>query len=146
MPKHAFNMWVSNHNRLPTRQRLASWGVIPTDACCLCSNMPESRDHLLLTCDFASAIWSQIFVRLTPSHRQLLSWAELLSWTRQSSTAAPSLLRKVTAQAAVYHIWHQRNNLLHNNLTIHPSAIFRIIDRQFATPSLEGDIRSVGDR
>lgn len=27
VPKYAFNMWVSNLNRLPTRMRLASWDM-----------------------------------------------------------------------------------------------------------------------
>ncbi|XP_010480899.1 PREDICTED: uncharacterized protein LOC104759698 [Camelina sativa] len=130
VPKHAFNMWVSNSNRLPTRQRLVAWGVINSADCCICSAMPETRDHVLLTCDFASAIWSKVLNRLSPSHRQICTWSELLSWMRQSTEQAPSLLRKVAAQASVYHIWRQRNNVLHNNLRIPPSAIFKIIDRE----------------
>lgn len=102
VPKHAFNMWVSTLNRLPTRQRLVSWGAISSADCCLCSSLPETRDHLLLACNFASQIWSQVFTKLSPSHRLLSSWAELLSWTRHSTIQAPSLLRKVVAQATVY--------------------------------------------
>ncbi|CAL9213946.1 unnamed protein product, partial [Arabidopsis halleri] len=105
VPKLAFHMWVSNLNRLPTRQRLASWGVITSADCCLCSAATESRDHLFLSCVYASEIWSQVFSRLAPSRRLVFSWAELLSWTRHSSSQAPSLLRKVAAQATVYHIW-----------------------------------------
>ncbi|KAG7548232.1 Reverse transcriptase domain [Arabidopsis suecica] len=130
VPRHAFNMWVSTLNRLPTRQRLAAWGVSPSDLCCLCSTSTESRDHLLLSCDFASSIWNCVFSRLTPSHRMLFTWAELLSWSSLSSVQAPSLLRKVAAQASVYHIWRQRNNVLHNNLRIPPATIFKNIDRE----------------
>ncbi|KAL9292824.1 putative RNA-directed DNA polymerase [Arabidopsis thaliana] len=130
VPKHAFNMWLTTLNRLPTRQRLLSWGVIFDASCCLCSTLPELRDHLLLTCEFAASIWTQVFRRLSPSHRQLLTWAELLSWTRHSTSSAPSLLRKVVSQAVSYHIWHQRNNYLHNNLWITASGTFKLIDRQ----------------
>ncbi|KAG7552255.1 Reverse transcriptase domain [Arabidopsis thaliana x Arabidopsis arenosa] len=129
VPKHAFNMWVSTLNRLPTRQRLASWGVSPTMDCCLCSALPETRDHLLLSCVFATAVWSQVFCRLSPSHRLPLTWDELLSWTRHATLQAPSILRKVAAQASVYHIWRQRNNALHNGIRIPPSTIFKTIDR-----------------
>jgi len=123
-------MWVTTLNRLPTRQRLASWGVISSADCCLCSSLPETRDHLLLVCDYSSQIWSLIFARLTPSHRLICTWDELLSWTRLSTNQAPSLLRKVAAQAVVYHIWRQRNNVLHNDHRIHPSALFKMIDRE----------------
>lgn len=116
--------------RPTTRQRLASWGVIQSDVYCLCAKDSESRDHLLISYDYASAIWSQVFSRLSPLSRQFLTWDELLSWTRLDTAQAPSLLRKVAAQATIYHIWRQRNNVLHNDQRIPPSAIFRIIDRE----------------
>ncbi|KAG7551508.1 Reverse transcriptase domain [Arabidopsis thaliana x Arabidopsis arenosa] len=128
IPKHAFNMWVSHLNRLPTKQRLRSWGIIDSSSCSFCSTAVESRDHLLITCNFSSTIWLQILARLDP--RQLfLSWTELLSWIRSSSQAAPSLLRKIVAQASIYHIWKQRNNVVHNQIFIPTSALFKLIDR-----------------
>ncbi|KAG7579142.1 Reverse transcriptase domain [Arabidopsis thaliana x Arabidopsis arenosa] len=130
VPKHAFNMWVSHLNRLPTRQRLASWGHINSTSCCLCTIASESRDHLLLLCEFSSQIWRLVFNRICPRQRLFSSWQELLSWTRFSSPAAPSLLRKLAAQVVVYNIWRQRNNLLHNSQRLAPSLIFRFVDRE----------------
>ncbi|CAG7886632.1 unnamed protein product, partial [Brassica rapa] len=67
VPKYAFNMWIANADRLPTRTRLASWGLnIPT-CCPLCSSHHETRDHLLLTCDFSKEIWRWLFDRLDRS-------------------------------------------------------------------------------
>ncbi|KAG7595163.1 Endonuclease/exonuclease/phosphatase superfamily [Arabidopsis thaliana x Arabidopsis arenosa] len=130
VPKHAFNMWVSHLDRLPTRQRLASWGQIQSVDCCLCTIESESRDHLLLNCEFASQIWKLVFFRICPRQRIFSSWAELLSWIRLSSASAPSLLRKITAQAIIYNIWRQRNNVLHNAQRIAPQIIFKIVDRE----------------
>ena len=48
IPKHSFNMWVANVNRLPTRVRLAALGMNVPTTCCLCALEPETRDHLLL--------------------------------------------------------------------------------------------------
>ncbi|CAL9216044.1 unnamed protein product [Arabidopsis halleri] len=59
-----------------------------------------------------------------------MSWAELLSWQRSSSSAAPSLLRKIAAQSTVYQIWKQRNNVVHNHVSIPASTIFKLIDRE----------------
>ncbi|KAL9307871.1 putative reverse transcriptase zinc-binding domain-containing protein [Arabidopsis thaliana] len=130
VPKHAFNMWVSHLNRLPTRQRFAAWGVTTTTDCCLCSSRPESIDHLLLYCVFSAVIWKLVFFRLTPSQAIFNSWAELLSWTRINSSKAPSLLRKIAAQASVFHLWKQRNNVLHNSIFISPATVFHFIDRE----------------
>ena len=114
VPRNSFHMWVAHLNRLPTRQRLASWGVAPSPLCCICSIAIESRDHLFLSCAFSSEIWKLVFMRLSPSLHLFNTWSELLSWLRSSSSSAPSTLRKVTAQATIYHIWKQRNNVLHN--------------------------------
>ncbi|CDY29918.1 BnaC05g29180D [Brassica napus] len=73
VPKHSFNMWVANYDRLPTRTRLASWGLQLQTNCCLCSLEPETRDHLLLTCQFSKDVWNQVFSRLNPPS-QLFVW------------------------------------------------------------------------
>ena len=130
IPRNNFTMWVANADRLPTRARLASWGLqIPTQ-CCLCSISSETRDHLFLTCQFSMAVWRLSVTRLGEPNRLFCSWAELLSWIRGTSTAAPSILRKLVAQAAVYHLWKQRNNVLHNQIVLSPDAIFRLIDKE----------------
>lgn len=50
--KHYFTMSIANYNRFPTRSRLVSRGLqVPKD-CCLCSRFKETRDHLLLMCDY----------------------------------------------------------------------------------------------
>lgn len=130
VPRNAFNMWVTHLDRLPTHQRLASWGVAQSPNCCLCNSMVEARDHLMLTCSFAATLWRLAFTRLRQPNRQIISWAELLSWMRISSTEAPSLLRKAAAQAVIYHIWKQRNNVLHNSQIIPPQIIFKTVDRE----------------
>lgn len=83
VPKHAFHMWVCTLNRLPTRMRLHAWGDSNIMDCCLCSNMSESRDNLLLTCTFSAEIWTHVFIRLSPSEQFLTNWDELLSWQRR---------------------------------------------------------------
>ncbi|XP_024013326.1 uncharacterized protein LOC112087613 [Eutrema salsugineum] len=94
----------------------------------VCSNREETRDHLLLTCDFSVDIWKLVLVRLGPSQHMFRSWAELLSWTSLSSELAPSTLRKLAVQTTVYHLWKQRNNVLHYHLMIPAQTIFKSID------------------
>ena len=46
IPKLSFTMWTANYDRLPTRARLAAWGMASSPLCPFCSNYEESRDHL----------------------------------------------------------------------------------------------------
>lgn len=46
IPKLSFTMWTANYDRLPTRARLAAWGMAISPLCPFCSNYEESRDHL----------------------------------------------------------------------------------------------------
>lgn len=129
VPKHVFNMWVANYDRLPTRVRLASWGMpIPTQ-CCLCSKFPEDRDHLLLTCEYSVVIWKWVFLRFRPTGRLFSNWQELLSWLKADSNQAPETLRRLVAHTTIYHLWKQRNNVLFNSAHISPESICKCIDK-----------------
>lgn len=129
IPKHAFNMWIANLNRLPTRSRLVSWGIPIPPACCFCNDYEETREHLLLRCVFSIQIWNSIQVRLRLTPCIFYSWTAFMAWTRMKTESSPPTLRILAAQATIYHIWRQRNNILHNSVSQIPSTIFREIDR-----------------
>ncbi|XP_024006572.1 uncharacterized protein LOC112083079 [Eutrema salsugineum] len=61
IPKHSFIHWVAMRDRLPTRNRLRSWGMNVPAVCLLCQVETESRDHLFFSCSFAQTIWSFFF-------------------------------------------------------------------------------------
>ncbi|KAG7568329.1 Reverse transcriptase domain [Arabidopsis thaliana x Arabidopsis arenosa] len=129
-PKHAFNMWIANLDRLPTMSRLASWGLQVSPLCCLCSTAVETRDHLFLHCPFAQVIWDLIMPRLRQPLRVFSRWSSLLDWAKENNQLSPSTLRLLIVHALVYSVWRQRNNLIHNQVVVPPLTIFRDIDRQ----------------
>lgn len=129
-PKHAFHMWVTNLNRLPTRTRLISWGMQIPITCCVCSLQAETRDHLMLTCPFAVVIWGEIRRRLRTTVPHFTDWSQLIQWSSTSSSTAPSVLRMMVVQAMVYGIWQQRNNMLHNQMLTPALVLFKDINRQ----------------
>lgn len=129
VPKFSFTMWIATLDRLPTRMRLASWGLQMPTSCCLCSASAETRDHLLLSCPFSFEIWRLIYQRLSPATQQHLTWAELLSWLRGSPKDPQTTLRRLAAQTTIFHLWRQRNNVLHNQISISTDGVFRFIDR-----------------
>lgn len=128
-PKHAFSMWITHLNRLPTRVRLASWGMSINTNCCLCSNSLETRDHLLISCQFASAIWLEVSRRFRRNHPMFSNWTELMSWATISDFA-PATLKMLVVEAVIYSIWKQRNNMVFNNRLVPPMVVFKDINRQ----------------
>lgn len=130
VPKQAFNMWITNGDRLPTFSRLASWGIPVSPNCILCSSHVETRDHLLLSCDYSLVIWKEVLSRCQSTHVRFTNWAELLSWIRASPSKRITLLRKLACQATVYHLWKQRNNFVRNQTSIPAAAVFHGIDRE----------------
>ncbi|KAF8097523.1 hypothetical protein N665_0286s0032 [Sinapis alba] len=64
-PKHAFHMWVTNLNRLPTRTRLVSWGMHIPNTCCLIqwsstsSSTAPSVLRMLVVQALVYGIWQQ---------------------------------------------------------------------------------------
>lgn len=52
--KHSFTMWIANYDRLPTKSRLADWGLPISANCSLSSTFDETREHLLLSCKLVS--------------------------------------------------------------------------------------------
>ncbi|CAA7020368.1 unnamed protein product [Microthlaspi erraticum] len=130
IPRHAFNMWVTHLDRLPTRSRLASWGIITSTDCCLCGREPETRDHLFLKCCYSVQLWISALQKIDPRPHHFQSWSEVLSWTRNDSNRAPALLRKIVAHSTIYHIWRERNSVLHNGTHIPHQVTSKAIYRE----------------
>ncbi|KAF3549018.1 hypothetical protein DY000_02001757 [Brassica cretica] len=42
----------------------------------------------------------------------------------------PSVIRKLATQTVVFHLWKQRNNLIHNQTSLPVAAVFRSIDKE----------------
>lgn len=49
IPKNAFNIWVTTLDRLPTRARLASWGIQTSPNCCFCNDYEETRETIFFS-------------------------------------------------------------------------------------------------
>ena len=122
-------MWIATLDWLPTRKLLAYWGMNIQSHCCLCSAEHETRDHLLLSCQFEVEIWNKVFFRIGRPTSHFGSWPDLLRWIQEPHTKWIKLLRLLSSQAAVYSIWRQRNNVFHYQTTVPPLVIFREIDR-----------------
>ena len=133
-------MWVTNLDRLPTRNkpyvgniptrsRLALWGMQVQTTCCICSSHPETRDYLMLSCPYAMVLWSEARRNFRDTPPIFNDWSELMQWTLSSSANTPSNLRMLVIQALAYSIWRQRNNMLHKQKLVPPQVAFKEINR-----------------
>lgn len=129
IPRHGFHAWLVTKDRLPTRDRLLSWGLQVPPLCLLCNSQPESRSHLFWDCGFAFDLWSQVAARcnLSPARTWDASIDQLLSLPPPRSSR---LLSLYGWQATMYLIWGERNKRLHANTFRSVDVLFKMIDLQ----------------
>ncbi|CDY23208.1 BnaA04g05510D [Brassica napus] len=129
VPRHAFHFWVTQLDRLPTRTRLASWGLPIDQSCCLCGNALENRDHLFLRCEVSQYLWSMITRRLGFRTFTFHTWTAFIAWLGSNHSSHSTTLRRIAAQATIYILWYERNNRLHNSISSSPAVLFKLLDR-----------------
>lgn len=130
VPKHAFTLWLCFLDRLPTRSRLQTWGLIKDDTCPLCEIFSQSRDYLFLRCPFSSEHWRWTFSKLWPSFIRFNSWPCFHSWLRSStSNRSFSSLKLISTHVVIYSIWTERNARIFSGVRTPTSAFLRGLDR-----------------
>ncbi|XP_018467788.1 uncharacterized protein LOC108839531 [Raphanus sativus] len=129
IPRHSFNMWLVQLDRLPTRARLSSWGINTSTACCLCNTYVEDRDHLFLRCEWSADLWTICLRRMGYSCGGFYSWQTFSDWLSLHDSVAPRLLKYLVASATIYSIWSERNKRYHDNISSPPETIFKLLDR-----------------
>lgn len=130
IPRHAFHLWVTHLNRLPTRSRLKAWGLQIQTSCCLCDRFEENRDHIFLRCEVSQHLWAMIIRRLGYRTLSFHSWNAFSDWLGSKDSICPTTLRRLVAQAVIYSLWHERNNRLHNNISSSSEVIFKLLNRR----------------
>ncbi|XVF65456.1 hypothetical protein PTKIN_Ptkin09bG0250800 [Pterospermum kingtungense] len=82
IPKHSIISWMALRNRLPTLDRLSSWGIATDGVCKLCCDALESRDHIFFECPYSKQVWNEI-LRLCNLSRAVHKWNTELQWAVQ---------------------------------------------------------------
>lgn len=142
VPRFSFSAWLVhlNLNRLPTRDRLLSWGV-PVAAGCLFCNKIENRDHLSFECQYSKTIWQQGIYYCCIQNISL-TWHEAHEWmeNRAKGNSFKEYVLKLFWTAATYRIWQQRNARLHRGNWSSERELMMIIKRDvlFRCNSLSG--------
>lgn len=124
IPKHAFIHWMVARDRLPTRDRLQSWGLKIPDNCLLCNVVPESRSHLFFDCTYTTQVWKSFFShpRLNPP----TCLDTIVNWVRyECSISKLNIICKLLLQATIYEICKERDVRSHRAETKPSSQVTR---------------------
>ncbi|KAM0821302.1 hypothetical protein ACQ4PT_072346 [Festuca glaucescens] len=106
-----FFLWLVLQNRLWTADRLSNRGWTHDDKCCLCQQILENADHLLLRCSFSSEVWSNFSTTQQNIVQAVVAAADLNDWWRILN-AGPKIdvVKDVTMAGYVaWNIWKERN-------------------------------------
>jgi hypothetical protein len=111
--KCRFFMWLVEHNRCWTSDRLAKRGLDHLERCPLCDQHEETINHLLVTCVFARQVWSGLLVairlrELVPQPRVSSFEAWWLASSQQHQGQARSAFNSLVILGA-WVIWKHRN-------------------------------------
>ena len=114
IPRHSMISWLAILDRLPTRYRMNSLGVLTSMDCVLCSVEVETRDHIFFECTYSKQVWGRILSTYGLS-RVIGSWQEEFSWVVRTfrGKAIRTIIMRLAWNAHIYFIWHERNRRLH---------------------------------
>ena len=132
IPRHAMVVWMAILNRLPTKDRLISWGMEVNGICCLCQNANETRDHLFVECSYSKGIWAMILANCGIS-RVIGSWNEELQWAIRNMKGKQlvATLLRVAWKAFIYYIWKEKNGRLYGQIMETSLQVFGTLRKQF---------------
>ncbi|WZZ19662.1 hypothetical protein YC2023_112751 [Brassica napus] len=127
VPRFSFITWFAIKNRLSTRDRMRSWGMI--QGCMFCGEVDETRDHLFFACPYSFTVWHElanhiIGSQLDPDWQITLERMEVL----QGGTL-DTILIKMLFQTTIYHIWRERNAKRHHTSWLTSDAMCKVIDK-----------------
>ncbi|XP_058765539.1 uncharacterized protein LOC131639037 [Vicia villosa] len=113
-PRATFCLWVSCHNRLATKVRMARLGFLPGEVttCSLCKLEEEDMEHLFFECPITGGVWASILDWIDVKH-QHQNWNAELCWISNIANRKgwKMELLKVALAETVYGIWTMRNKI-----------------------------------
>ncbi|XP_056866508.1 uncharacterized protein LOC130512479 [Raphanus sativus] len=131
IPRNSFISWLALLRRLPTRDRLRSWGMNVPAQCVLCNGGIETHHHLFFECSYSSSIWSpyasQVWANPPQDIHAAAAWILL---NHGSSSPQARCIIKLILQSSVYFIWKERNLRIFTGKSSPASVIIAGVDRQ----------------
>ncbi|XP_062158862.1 uncharacterized protein LOC133866371 [Alnus glutinosa] len=116
IPRHVLILWLALRDALVTKEKMCSWGFSGSSACIFGYGCQENRGHLFFACSFSLWVWPAVVsICLIPNLP--VDWEEVIWWFIKDlqGTSLKANACRLSLAAVVYHLWWQKNALLHGN-------------------------------
>lgn len=125
IPRCSFVAWMAVLSRLPTKDRLSSWGMNVSTLCVMCSSGQESHQHLFFLCPYVSAVWSHFSGSAwQAAPLSMLDVADIIAVYPQLRVVI-----KLLMQVIVYCIWRERNSRIFKQVATSEAGVISRVDR-----------------
>ena len=135
-PKCRYFAWLVLHGKILTAENLAIRGWPNDPICKLCRICPETVQHLLLDCSFASQVRERVFAEIgvwgtlpPPLNRSINDW-----WDA-TIAAIPRAGRRGASGAIIYSLWgtwKERNRRVFRNVALSPTEVAALVREEVA--------------
>ena len=116
--------------RLPSRDRLISWGLSVPANCVLCANGSESHNHLFFGCPYAIAIWTRYCGRFfSAPPLDLPAAVNMISQYQVHFSSQVRSIMKLILQAVTDGLWCERNAQIFRDVSLPAGPFFKQVDR-----------------
>ena len=82
-PNHNFSCWLSQGNRLSTKDRMIQWGYQGNNLRVFCRMKREIRDYIFFDCSISRRIWQQVKVQSLMEDSGY-DWGQVLQWSNSA--------------------------------------------------------------
>lgn len=131
IPRASFFLWLAIRKRLPTRDRLISWGMSVLENCPLCNSSQETHDHLFFSCPFSDWLWQFFATRVSGQNSPslLATVLDVMLQPPISVSGHTTVIMKLLLQVIVYTLWRERNARIFTTTVTPWSALKDAVDR-----------------
>ncbi|KAL9665317.1 hypothetical protein QQ045_020734 [Rhodiola kirilowii] len=139
--------FLAAHDRLLTRARLRSCGMVTPPECALCSEAKETRDHLFFCCRISRNIYDNVLKYLKVADAPC-QWHLLSPWFMgRKKNILQTRMIAAGITASIYEIWKMRNlKIFRQNIVVANNTSRSIIwSLKVKVASLEGKDLSFED-
>lgn len=134
-PKMAYCTYFALLNRLPTRERCGKWNKNSGNInCLLCKTEIENIEHLFFDCPYSKHVWFIVKNKLNINqHLALQNIRDNIHYFQKAYKGKKADFNKATVMltTAIYFIWKERNNRLHNKVETDSIQLWKTIEIEF---------------
>ena len=125
--------WLLLHDRLWTATRRKRHGLQVEDDCALCSQEPESADHLTTACVFARKVWFRVLASLGLAAVAPQPATSITDWWLSSRARIGEQLKRGLDSLLIlgaWWLWKERNRRFFDGISLTPVAVVHKIEEE----------------